>query len=110
MVERYESSAAPIYPRELIAVGMEGSVQATYIVDTTGMVDTTTVEVLRSDDPRFTESVRTALGQMRFRPAKRAGKTVRQLVAQQFRFRIDPAPQVVKQISGEAGKRGSGAG
>ena len=99
MVERYESSAAPIYPHELIVIGMEGSVQATYIVDTTGMVDTTTVEVLRSDDPRFTESVRTALGQMRFRPAKRAGKTVRQLVAQQFRFRIDPAPQVVKQIS-----------
>ena len=99
MVERYESSAAPIYPHELIVIGMEGSVQATYIVDTTGMVDTTTVEVLRSDDPRFTESVRTALGQMRFRPAKRAGKTVRQLVAQQFRFRIDPAPQIVKQIS-----------
>jgi hypothetical protein len=99
MVERYESSAAPIYPHELIVIGMEGSVQATYIVDTTGMVDTTTVEVLRSDDPRFTESVRTALGQMRFRPAKRAGKTVRQLVAQQFRFRIDPAPQVIKQIS-----------
>jgi TonB family protein len=99
MVERYESSAAPIYPRDLIALKVEGSVQAIYIVDTTGMVDTTTVEVVRSDDPRFTESVRTALGQMRFRPAKRAGKTVRQLVAQQFRFRIDPAPQVVKQVS-----------
>ena len=99
MVERYESSAAPIYPHELIVIGMEGSVQATYIVDTTGMVDTTTVEVLRSDDPRFTESVRTALGQMRFRPAMRRGKTVRQLVEQWFHFRIDPAPQVVKQVS-----------
>jgi TonB family protein len=99
MVERYESSAAPIYPRDLIAIGVEGSVQAIYVVDTTGMVDTTTVEVVRSDDPRFTESVRTALGQMRFRPAKRGGKPVRQLVAQQFRFRIDPAPQVVKQTS-----------
>jgi hypothetical protein len=78
---------------------VEGSVQAIYVVDTTGMVDTTTVEVVRSDDPRFTESVRTALGQMRFRPATRGGKPVRQLVAQQFRFRIDPAPQVVKQTS-----------
>jgi hypothetical protein len=36
---------------------------------------------------------------MRFRPATRGGKPVRQLVAQQFRFRIDPAPQVVKQTS-----------
>ena len=99
MVERYESSAAPIYPRDLLTIGVEGIVEAIYIVDTTGLVDTTTLQVVRSDDPRFTESVRAALGQMRFRPAKRAGKTVRQLVAQQFRFRIDPAPQVVKQIS-----------
>jgi TonB family protein len=99
MVERYESSAAPIYPRELIALGMEGIVQTTYVVDTSGMVDTSTVKVVLSDDPRFTESVRTALGQMRFRPAIRAGKTVRQLVEQKFRFRIDPAPQVAKQIS-----------
>jgi TonB family protein len=98
-VERYESSAAPIYPRELLAIGAEGLVQATYVVDTAGRVDTTTVEVVRSDDPRFTESVRTALGLMRFRPAKRGGKTVRQLVTQKFRFRIDPEPQASRQIS-----------
>ncbi len=99
MAERYESSAAPLYPRDLLTIGVEGSVQTIYVVDTTGQVDTTTVEVVRSDDPRFTESVRTALGLMRFRPATRAGKTVRQLVAQQFRFQITPAPQVAKQIS-----------
>jgi TonB family protein len=99
MVERYESSAAPIYPRELIALGMEGMVQTTYVVDTTGMVDTTTVKVLQSDDPRFSESVRDALGQARFHPAIRAGKTVRQLVEQKFRFRIDPTPQMAKQVS-----------
>jgi TonB family protein len=99
MVERHEWSAAPVYPRELVALGMEGMVQATYVVDTTGMVDTTTVKVVWSDDPRFTESVRTALGQMRFRPAVRAGNTVRQLVEQRFRFRIVPASEMVKQIS-----------
>jgi hypothetical protein len=99
MAERFESSAAPVYPHDLLAIGVEGLVQATYVVDTTGMVDTTTVEVMYSDDPRFTESVRTALGQMRFRPAKRAGKTVRQLVEQKFRFRIAPADEVGKQIS-----------
>jgi hypothetical protein len=99
MIERYEGSAAPVYPRDLLALGMEGLVQAIYVVDTTGLVDTTTIQVAHSDDPRFTASVRTALGQMRFRPAKRAGKTVRQLVEQRFRFSILPASQVAEQIS-----------
>jgi TonB family protein len=99
MVERYEGSAAPVYPRDLLAMGAEGMVQAIYVVDTTGRVDTTTIQVVRSDDTRFTESVRAALGLMRFRPAKRAGKTVRQSVEQRFRFRIIPASQVAEQIS-----------
>jgi TonB family protein len=99
MVERYEGSAAPVYPRDLLAVGAQGMVQAIYVVDTTGRVDTTTIQVVHSDDPRFTESVRTALGLARFRPAKRAGKIVRQLVEQQFRFRIVPASQITDQIS-----------
>jgi hypothetical protein len=96
---RYESSAAPIYPRDLIAIGAEGLVQAIYVVDTLGQVDTTTIRVVLSDDPRFTESVRTALGGMRFRPARRAGKTVRQLVEQKFRFKIVPASELAEQIS-----------
>ncbi|MGH7508988.1 MAG: energy transducer TonB [Gemmatimonadales bacterium] len=99
MVERYPSSAAPIYPRDLIAIGAEGLVQAIYVVDTVGQVDTTTIQVVYSDDPRFTASVRTALGQMRFRPARRAGKTVRQLVEQKFRFQIVPASHLAEQIS-----------
>jgi TonB family protein len=98
-VERYDGSAAPIYPRDLLAVGAEGVVQATYVVDTTGRVDTTTIEVLHSDDPRFTASVRTALDGMRFRPAKRAGKVVRQLVGQKFRFQIAPTSQLAEQVS-----------
>jgi TonB family protein len=99
MVERHEGSAAPAYPRDLLAIGAEGLVQAIYVVDTTGRVDTATIQVVRSDDPRFTESVRTALAGMRFRPATRGGKAVRQQVQQQFRFRILPASQVAEQIS-----------
>jgi hypothetical protein len=97
IVERYESSAAPIYPRDLIAIGVEGLVQAIYVVDSMGRVDTTTIRVVHSDDPRFTASVRTALGEMLFRPAKRAGKPVRQLVEQKFRFKIVPASELAKQ-------------
>jgi hypothetical protein len=98
-VERYDGSAAPVYPRDLLAIGAEGVVQATYVVDTTGLVDTTTIEVLQSDDPRFTASVRSALGGVRFRPAKRGGKAVRQLVGQQFRFQIAPTSQLAEQAS-----------
>ena len=99
IVERYESSAAPVYPHDLLAVGAEGQVQASYVVDTTGLVDTTTIRVMRSDDPRFTASVVEALGQMRFRPARRGGRTVRQLVEQKFSFKILPPEEMLKQIS-----------
>lgn len=98
-VERYPSSAAPVYPRDLIAIGAEGMVQAIYVVDTVGQVDTTTIQVVQSDDPRFTASVRTALEQMRFWPAKRGGKAVRQLVEQKFRFKIVPASDLPERIS-----------
>lgn len=97
MVERFESSAAPVYPPELSARGIEGAVEATYVVDITGRVDTTTITVVRSDHPRFTQSVRAALSEARFRPAKRRGMAVRQLVAQRFRFKqaeTSPAAQL----------------
>ena len=89
MVERYASSAAPVYPPELEARRVEGQVVAAYVVDTIGRVDTTTIRVLGSDHPRFTESVRSALEEARFRPAKRSGHTVRQLVQQRFRFKVE---------------------
>jgi len=94
MVERYEASAAPIYPPKLSALGKEGRVQATFVVDTTGQVDIASVEVLASDDPEFSESVRTALGEMRFHPATRHGRAVRQLVEQRFNFRVARTAQV----------------
>ena len=43
--------------------------------------------------------MRTALGEMQFRPATRGGRPVRQLVEQRFNFRIAPAEQVIRQFS-----------
>lgn len=103
MVERYEGSAAPVYPPDLLALGTEGEVRATYVVDTTGRVDTMTIRMLESDDPRFAESVRTALGGMRFRPARRGQSAVRQLVEQRFRFRIAPPEQATAPSCGDCG-------
>jgi TonB family protein len=99
IVQRHPSSAAPIYPKELLAIGAEGLVQATYVVDSAGQVDTTTIKVMYSDDPRFTASVVAALGQARFSPARRSGKTVRQLVEQKFRFKIAPSSNTPDPIS-----------
>jgi TonB family protein len=99
MVERYDGSAAPAYPPELITKGVQGMVQAIYVVDTTGRVDTTSIEVLTSDHPQFTQSVREALDHMRFRPALRGGQPVRQRVQQKFRFQIQPTPELPPPIS-----------
>jgi TonB family protein len=93
-VERFDGSGAPAYPPELLAKGAEGTVYAQFVVDTTGHVDTTTVRVLSSPDPQFEASVRAALTHMLFRPAKRSGHKVRQLVEQHFRFTIAPPAQI----------------
>jgi TonB family protein len=92
-VQRFEASAAPVYPPELLASGTEGVVYAQFIVDTSGMVDTTSIRLLTSAHPRFSQSVREALAQMRFHPAVRGREKVRQLVEQHFRFTVTPTPQ-----------------
>jgi TonB family protein len=98
-VERHDWSAAPLYPPELLAQGAEGVVFAIFVVDTTGLVDSTSIRFLSSPHPMFTTSVREALGQMHFKPAVRAGAKVRQLVEQHFRFQIAPTSQIAKQMS-----------
>lgn len=87
-VERYPESAAPGYPPRLLAKYVEGEVVTTYVVDTTGYADTTSLVVLSATDTEFARSVREALPYMRFRPALLRNRKVRQLVSQTFLFRI----------------------
>jgi TonB family protein len=94
-VVRYPS-AAPIYPPKLLQSGIEGSVEAEFVVDTTGRVDLSTVSVVNSTDEEFTESVRTALAGAAFRPAWRNLRKVRQLVHQRFSFRLYRGPDSVR--------------
>ncbi|HVA57899.1 MAG TPA: hypothetical protein VNF92_08410 [Gemmatimonadaceae bacterium] len=92
-VRRYPESAAPAYPPALLAKHIEGSVATTYIVDTTGLADTASLVIMGATDTGFARSVREALPYMRFRPAIRSNRKVRQLVSQVFLFRIlHPAP------------------
>jgi len=85
---RYLDSAAPAYPPDLLSKNVEGSVYTEYIVDTTGYADTASLVIVRSTHPEFTQAVREALPYMRFRPAKVGNQKVRQLVEQQFTFKI----------------------
>ena len=84
-------SAAPAYPDSLRVAGVEGSVTAQFVVDTTGRVDVSSFVLLESTHGRFTQSVRQALPQMLFRPAELNGRKRRQLVQLPFIFKLQPA-------------------
>ena len=88
MVERDPTSAAPVYPADMLEQHIEGATFVHYVVDTTGRVDTLTIRVIRSTHAAFTRSVRDALGLMRFRPAVQGSHRVRQWVQQNFAFKI----------------------
>jgi TonB family protein len=91
IVARYPGSAAPAYPSEMLKQGVQGSVITQYIVDTTGFADTTSLRIMRTTHEQFAEAVRAALPYMRFFPAKVGSKKVRQLVEQEFSFKIEQA-------------------
>jgi hypothetical protein len=90
-VTRYPGSAAPAYPVEMLKQGVQGSVITQYVVDTTGFADTTSLKIMRMTHAEFADAVRAALPYMRFFPAKVGSKKVRQLVEQEFSFKIEQA-------------------
>jgi protein TonB len=91
-VARSPNSAAPAYPLKLLADHIMGTVSARYVVDTTGFADTASFNVISATNPEFVTAVRDALPYMRFAPAKIGKTKVRQLVEQQFTFRISDPP------------------
>lgn len=84
-------SGAPMYPDSLRNAGVEGTVTAQFVVDTTGRVDLTSFVLLESTHGRFTQSVREALPRMLFRPAQLHGQKIKQLVQLPFVFKLEPA-------------------
>lgn len=96
-VARYPGSAAPAYPAEMLRQNVQGSVTTQYVVDTTGFADTLSLRIIRTSNVEFSNAVRAALPFMRFFPAKVGSKKVRQLVEQEFTFRIEqPATQAAE--------------
>ena len=64
----------PRYPNLLRQAAVEGEVLAQFVVDTDRRAEVGSLKILKSSHDLFTESVRTALPQMRFVPADRREK------------------------------------
>ena len=82
-------AAGPAYPDMLRSAGIEGSVLAQFVVDTTGRAEMNTFKVLKSDNDLFSTAVKNALQRMKFLPAEVGGRRVKQLVQQPFQFSLN---------------------
>jgi protein TonB len=78
----------PRYPDALRSVNVEGVVVMRFIVGTDGRVESGSIQVVSSPNKLFSDAVRNALMSTRYRPAEAGGDKVRQLVEQQFAFRL----------------------
>lgn len=80
------------YPNALRAANVEGSVLLQFVVDAKGMVDTTTIKVLKSTHDSFSLSARATLRRTHFTPAEVGGRRVKQLVQMPFQFSLKRTP------------------
>ncbi|MEP6833101.1 MAG: TonB family protein [Gemmatimonas sp.] len=78
----------PRYPEMLRAAGIEETLNATFVVDTTGRVEAGSLEIPTAQHAQFISAVREALANARFRPAEAQGRRVRQRVVQAFVFSL----------------------
>lgn len=81
-------SAAPSYPADMEARGIGGLVKVRFVVDSTGLVDVSTIKILETTNESFARAVRAAMPDMRFRPAMIGTHPVRQMSEQDFAFKV----------------------
>ena len=94
--ERDPMSAAPAYPKDLLAKSVEGHATLRFVVDSTGLIDLGTVRLVESTHPLFVKAVEDAMPRMRFRPAMMGHSAVRQLAEQLFKFEIKKPPATAR--------------
>lgn len=88
---RDPESASPDYPKALIEKGIEGYAAMRFVVDSTGRIDMTTVQVIDATHNEFAKAVKDVMPRMHFRPARIGVTAVRQLAEQVFKFEIKVA-------------------
>lgn len=83
-----QGSVAPQYPAILKQAGVGGVVYVSFVVDTAGRPDMSSLKVLKSSHQLFLNAVIAALPDVRFVPAEVGGKKVKQLVQTPYVFQI----------------------
>jgi TonB family protein len=81
-------NASPEYPPALRAALVEGHALVTFVVDTLGSVERSSIQVVSATHPVFGDAVRKWLLRTRYVPAATNGRRVRQLVQQQVEFTL----------------------
>lgn len=82
------TSAAPEYPQAMASRRVEGGAVLRFVIDSTGLIDMSTVRVMSATHSAFARAVIDAMPKMKFRPASIAGHPVRLLVEQAFSFKL----------------------
>jgi protein TonB len=77
------------YPESLRTSGIEGQVEAQFVVNENGRVEPGTFKVLNSANDAFVTAVKQALSSMRFKPARIGDTKVSQVVQQSFVFKLN---------------------
>jgi TonB family protein len=83
----------PDYPDSLLKAGVGGRVIIEFVIDTMGIPQVTTMQVLASSNELLSGAVMAAVRNVRYVPARRNGRRVQQVVRLPVAFRVpDPAP------------------
>lgn len=82
------SGPLPAYPELLRQAGIQGRVVLEAVVDTTGKVVASSIQVVHATNPAFVEGARRALRATLFRPGRVAGRAVAVRVRLPFEFTI----------------------
>jgi TonB family protein len=80
------------YPRLLLEAGISGRVTLQFIVDTLGLVEPTSVQVMSTTHEAFAGAAREGILEARFAPARYGGHTVRQLSRMPVSFKNQSQP------------------
>jgi TonB family protein len=85
------TTVKPVYPDSLRDSGLSVAVRLRFVVCTDGTVDSTSLAVRPSIDPRFDRAAGESVLRSTYRPALRAGQRVAQVVEANIRF-TPPGP------------------
>lgn len=81
-----------VYPPAMEAAGISGQALLQFIVDTTGVIEEPSVQVVSSSHEAFAVAAREGLTEVRFAPAHYGGRAVRQLsrLPVKFTYKVRP--------------------